>query len=720
MAKGIIRLDEPQKRIYLGVSPGTETEYSIQELGSYIKEELQYSPHIDLNAVFKWSGFDLLPLGDRTGVVMIMQDGWTIWVEDQGSQHKVRFSKGVLAATSGFPLGTPVNVTWLLAESTVSSLANAQTLENLDYKVEFQNESTAIGTTYYWNPFSGNNANNGKSKENAVKTFTKAHDLCTNGGDDLIVLATPDVVGTYTVTESLLISKNNIHLRSTGRNMILSPTDNTKPTIEITGSNCELNNMQIQGAGSGTNDNVLVTGDRTYLANLTVIAFTDNGIKLSNNNSNKIFNCKIGVGTNDGILMNDSFFNEIEKCAIVDCGNNGIELTATSLSASDKNILRNCIIHSNAGYQIKVGTLVNEFMIHNDNNIRENGLGRLLDNGTNTIDAELNIKQDILNVAQSVETLSENGGAGNVYYWDPLYGNDLNDGLTELTPKFTFQSIHDNLIIAGNDDIVYLRIPDPNVTHVSMTENVVISKNSVHLRGLGSHTKFRPTTGVAITVSAHHCEISDFEIDHRDIVGTFNGIEHNSGGDLMLKRLIFTNVTGAGFRSNGRNYNELYSCFFEGCATGIQVDNSDDLLIKDTKINKSIGDGIDITSTGVGACDNIHIENCIITHNGGYGVDVGTNVSRVVIDDGCVIAQNTLGRVRDQGDFTVDAEISLRAKEIQELMFNEQEWVSPGLLKIYDKNGKTGGTTLFEFETRDSSGTQTFDITKVRQYIRTK
>lgn len=720
MAKGVEYFDLINKRVYWGVSPGTETEYSVQEIGSYLKEYLIKSPLVELDQIFSWSGFDLLPLGDRTGIVMILLNGWTFWTEDQPSPHKFRFAKGIISSGSGFPLGTPANITWLLAESTVSSLANAQTLENLDYKLEFQNPSTAIGDTYYWNPNSGDDANNGKSKENAVKTFVKAHDLCTSGADDLIVLTTPDVVGTYTVTESLLISKNNIHLRSTGRNMILSPTDNTKPTIEITGSNCEVNNMQIQGAGSGTNDNILVTGSSTYLANLTIIAFTDNGISLSNNNSNKIFNCQIGVGTNHGITVNDSFFNEIEKCAIVDCGNNGIELTATSLPASDKNILRNCIIHSNNGYQIRVGTLVNEFMIHNDNNIRETGFGRLFDEGTNTIDAELNIKQDILNVGQSVETLGENGGAGNVYYWDPLYGNNSNDGLSETTPRLTFQSIHDDLVISGNDDIVYVRIPDPNVTHVTITENIVIDKNSIHLRGLGSHTKFRPTSGVAITVTAHHCEISDFEIDHVNMVGTENGIEHNTGGDLMLKRVIFTNVTGAGFRSNGRNYNEILSCFFKGCATGIQVDNSDDLLIKDTKIISSIGDAIDITSTGPGACRNIHIDNSSITHNGGYGIDIGSDVDRVIIDDSCVIAQNTLGRINDNGNETVDAEISLRTTGVQELMFNEQEWVSPGVLKIYNKNGKTGGITLYEFETRDSNGTQTFDITKVRQYIRIK
>lgn len=52
---------------------------------------------------------------------------------------------------------------------------------------------------------------------------------------------------------------------------------------------------------------------------------------------------------------------------------------------------------------------------------------------------------------------------------------------------------------------------------------------------------------------------------------------------------------------------------------------------------------------------------------------------------------------------------------------NDQEWVSPGVLKIYDSNGKSGGTTLYEFETRNEAGVQTYgDAKLVRQFIRTK
>ena len=58
--------------------------------------------------------------------------------------------------------------------------------------------------------------------------------------------------------------------------------------------------------------------------------------------------------------------------------------------------------------------------------------------------------------------------------------------------------------------------------------------------------------------------------------------------------------------------------------------------------------------------------------------------------------------------------------DYRKLSGNTQEWVSPGLLKVYNDGQTFGGTTYAEFKTLDSVGAQTFDITKVRRYERTK
>lgn len=65
--------------------------------------------------------------------------------------------------------------------------------------------------------------------------------------------------------------------------------------------------------------------------------------------------------------------------------------------------------------------------------------------------------------------------------------------------------------------------------------------------------------------------------------------------------------------------------------------------------------------------------------------------------------------------------IDNKLDDVLALSSNDQEWVSPGLLKIYDAGGKTGGVTLYEFETRTTAGVQTFGTPEdVKQFIRVK
>lgn len=136
MAVSVKRLDLINSRVYMNVDAGSETTITVQDLGSAIKRELQKAPFIDDDKVFIWSGDEVYdPLtGSTTGVVMIMQTPWTIWTEDQGSQHKFRIINGIVTESSnGNPLGMPLMITWSLSEQAVSNVSNLATLEsNMD------------------------------------------------------------------------------------------------------------------------------------------------------------------------------------------------------------------------------------------------------------------------------------------------------------------------------------------------------------------------------------------------------------------------------------------------------------------------------------------------------------------------------------------------------------------------------------------------------------
>ncbi len=117
------RIDLTNKRVYFNVEVGAETTLTVQEAGSAIKNEFQKAPFIDDDAIFTWSGAEEFITASFTGVVMFMLDGWTIWTEDQPSQHKFRFTEGLILVSGGAnPLGSPDNVTWSLSEQAVSSV----------------------------------------------------------------------------------------------------------------------------------------------------------------------------------------------------------------------------------------------------------------------------------------------------------------------------------------------------------------------------------------------------------------------------------------------------------------------------------------------------------------------------------------------------------------------------------------------------------------------
>lgn len=112
------------------------------------------------------------------------------------------------------------------------------------------------------------------------------------------------------------------------------------------------------------------------------------------------------------------------------------------------------------------------------------------------------------------------------------------------------------------------------------------------------------------------------------------------------------------------------------------------------------------------------------THVDNVHYEFGQSTSPALIVTAGVITP-TQQQIRDS--LTLNRTLGVLAGSVDDkldnmltLSSNDQEWISPGLLKIYDASGKVGGTTVYEFETRDSGGVQTFVIADVKQFIRVK
>lgn len=66
------------------------------------------------------------------------------------------------------------------------------------------------------------------------------------------------------------------------------------------------------------------------------------------------------------------------------------------------------------------------------------------------------------------------------------------------------------------------------------------------------------------------------------------------------------------------------------------------------------------------------------------------------------------------------ATLQTNVNDLLTLEGNTSDWVTPGIYRIYANGENIGGTTFAEYETRDSTGVQTFVLADVRQLVRIK
>ena len=256
MTKGVtLDLSSSPKRIILGLRAGATsantTTYTIQELGSYIKEELKLSPLADDDQPFVWEGFNPLQGGNRVGIVFTLNTLWIIDADDFAGpgRHRIKLEQGIVLPeiTDEEVLGTPANITWSLAEFTVSSLINQQDFENIKHKLASMSfGGQGGGHAYYWDPINGNDDNDGLSENAPTLSFSAAHTLAQNGGNDTIYLVYIGA-GDLIITEQLVITKDTLSVIGPGFHTILDPgiTGNTVDIVNA--DNVLIQGFQVKG-----------------------------------------------------------------------------------------------------------------------------------------------------------------------------------------------------------------------------------------------------------------------------------------------------------------------------------------------------------------------------------------------------------------------------------------------------------------------------------------
>ena len=109
-------------------------------------------------------------------------------------------------------------------------------------------------------------------------------------------------------------------------------------------------------------------------------------------------------------------------------------------------------------------------------------------------------------------------------------------------------------------------------------------------------------------------------------------------------------ATGNGINIAGTARVRIDTCAIEDCTgNGINIGNSTVLSKISRCIMSGNADGADIT--GASSSDNI-FENNLIYNNSGFGIDIGTGVTRTGVRLNHTFSGNTSGDTRDNGSAT--------------------------------------------------------------------
>jgi len=249
--------------------------------------------------------------------------------------------------------------------------------------------------------------------------------------------------------------------------------------------------------------------------------------------------------------------------------------------------------------------------------------------------------QSDTNLVYLVESLRNSHPAfGNVFYWDPYAGSDINNGITPSAAVKTFTYAH-SLATAGNNDVIFARSSDPSGTTI-VDETLSISKHNLKVRGPGNSIKIIPSsiTSSTVSITADNIEFSGFYIETA-ATGSQNAISI-TGNNILFRDSWINNVRGHGISvSTSARLRLLTSvienCGGEGTGNGINLGNTTTQSLISKCLISNCKNGIALSGTGL--TDNV-IENCLVYKNVTKGVNISSTVLRTTLRSANTITNN--------------------------------------------------------------------------------
>jgi hypothetical protein len=278
--------------------------------------------------------------------------------------------------------------------------------------------------------------------------------------------------------------------------------------------------------------------------------------------------------------------------------------------------------------------------------------GQILGSLENDLGLEIAASVSGLNLTElkfAIESLRPHHTAyGTAYYWSPVDGDDLNDGLTPATACKTFSYIHDVLVTDFGHDIIYC-LPKSSGGGVTTGEKITVSKSYTFVRGPGRDFEIDSTLtgGAAVTITGDGAQLQGVRVktsssttdDAITITGDFAHLLNvwcdSCGGDAISISSSSNSIVEGGYYRSYKGH-------------GVNVGSSTNhLWLYNVGFHGTSGNGDAVHIDGTSIFEVKLIGRCDIHANSGWGVNVVSSGTRTSISADVLFEGNTLGDVFD-------------------------------------------------------------------------
>lgn len=409
---------------------------------------------------------------------------------------------------------------------------------------------------------------------------------------------------------------------------------------------------------------VTVTVDAS--AEVSLCEFSEMGIQGVLDSSNVLRDCRVfdvtyfngsmqdclfsGTVTLDGAV--DAVITGGSGSLYVDMGTSGQSLdvynhsglvTITNKSGSSDTV----VINMNGGEVVIEPTVTSGV-------IKTSGNGKLVhtQTGDEIVINSMVSGAEIANLQRIVELQGPHHTAtGEVWYWDPHNGDDTAEGDHISTAVKTFAQAQ-SLAASNNHDLI-IALPGNPSGVTNTTENIVITKNYLFLRGPGRDFNIKSANDLlnAISITGEGVEVS--------------GLSAANNSTSLMDAVYCTG-----------NFSYLHNLWVADSGNGIHIRNSEYSIVENVKMHHNNGYGLKLSGTskhsdiidchiGSNQSDNMIIDLDAGTHEvnikgdtvihssvAGYGINISATSNGVIISDDVTVFSNSVGDINDLSSTT--------------------------------------------------------------------